>query len=106
MSLGMPAGYDSWRMEGSTHRCCCGALWVDSDGGPCHKECVDCKEIFEPDELDEEERCPECHIVKCPVCGFSYSSDEVDRDSLNSKGKFKEGMCPECKNTNKEDLNV
>lgn len=65
--MGIP-GYDSWATSGYTYRCICGALWTDSDGGPCHGECKNCKEVVESEELSAG-LCSDCDSLKCKSCG-------------------------------------
>lgn len=35
---------DFYILNGNSHHCVCGALWTDSDGGPCHTKCDTCGE--------------------------------------------------------------
>lgn len=51
----------SWSIErGHSHTCACGRTYYDSDGQPCHEECVDCGKVFDIDEFDTDYRCRKC----------------------------------------------
>ena len=55
--------YDDYIINGSWHKCVCGARWSDSDGGPCCYECEICGAIVNVDDQPEEpydEMCKEC----------------------------------------------
>lgn len=77
---------DFFLTHGYSHRCICGEVWYDSDGGPCHVKCADCGEIT--DDPDEEGNCPDCHAEDCPGCGDSYTELYLQEEG---------GLCENCK---------
>jgi hypothetical protein len=46
---------DDYLLHGEYHRCECGELWSDSDGGPCHTMC-ECGELTD----NENGECDAC----------------------------------------------
>jgi hypothetical protein len=78
---------DHFLQSGYSHRCVCGRLWYDSDGGPCHWECVDCGKMIDEDDSDDEGRCWDCHHEKCQGCGEDYEESYL---------KENDGFCEDC----------
>lgn len=62
MIVRMPASYDNWVTSGYSHRCVCGSIWYDSDGGACHEECRKCGSIVDAGDLDDQEMCEACFL--------------------------------------------
>ena len=90
MRSGLPASYDDWKINGSWHRCACGARWSDSDGGPCCKPCTRCENPVKEGD-DENGLCQECaKEPECKGCGDYIPIDKLDKD----------GFCPECQQNN------
>jgi hypothetical protein len=51
--------FDSYIINGSWQKCPKGHQWSESDGGACHWECSNCKDIID-DETDYDGMCKEC----------------------------------------------
>ena len=88
-------------IHGNAHRCQCGALWYDSDGGPCHLD-PDLSLVLPPIiEVQPEFAC-ECgclefrHIAanpeevegwECCLCGSGwYTQDEIEKYAILKGG--------------------
>ena len=56
--------YDTWKLGLSKHRCECGELYYESDGGPCHVRCESCGELVESDEINDDGLCEKCEDKK------------------------------------------
>ena len=52
---------DDHILNGSWHKCICGAQYSDSDGGPCHWKCDTCGDI-----VDDDHPCS-CVLVGIPL---------------------------------------
>lgn len=59
---------DDYILNGHWHKCCCGAWWSDSDGGPCHQPCEKCDA---PTDADDG-LCDKCRQQICPECGEPF----------------------------------
>lgn len=50
---------DHFLQHGRSHRCECGRMWYDSDGGPCHETCNECEKLTDVEDLSNG-LCPDC----------------------------------------------
>lgn len=73
--------------NGSYHRCICGRLYSDSDGGCCDR-CPLCDNIAPAEDIYNNGMCDNCAKVnvdnedRCVICGEEQEEDEFGNDGV------------------------